>query len=342
MLNDNGIDSKLVHVVDNNFIDREVKAYKPTHVIIEAYWVVPEKFDILQKLHPGVKWIVRDHSKSEFLSNEGMAFGWTLDYLARGVEVAANSTQAFTDMTNLAIAAGYDPELVTYLPNYYPLVWENVDSQPECFTPGWDFSSIPAFLEKLFGKSNNEYPEATILPRAVVDIGCFGAIRPLKNTLNQALAAVLFAQRHNLRLRFHINGNRIEGNGSPIKKNIFELFDRLKYRGYELVDHAWLDHEKFLELTSTMDIVSQVAFSETFNIVGADAVAMGVPVIGSDEIPWLPIAQCADPNNVEEIAEKYAEALDFDTDLQWDCLHHYSKLSEELWVDRFGQHLICD
>ena len=49
MLIDEGVESKLVVVIDNNDIDREVTSYKPTHVIIEALWVVPEKFDILQK-----------------------------------------------------------------------------------------------------------------------------------------------------------------------------------------------------------------------------------------------------------------------------------------------------
>src|SRR6516165_3286534 len=59
MLNDNDIEAKMVDVIDNNCIDREVTKFKPTHVIIEAFWVVPEKFDILRPLHPKVKWIVR-------------------------------------------------------------------------------------------------------------------------------------------------------------------------------------------------------------------------------------------------------------------------------------------
>lgn len=83
MLNRAGIESKLETAVDNNCIDRMVKAYKPTHVVIEAYWVVPEKFDILQKLHPKVKWIIRNHSEMPFLSNEGSAIGWTLEYVKR-------------------------------------------------------------------------------------------------------------------------------------------------------------------------------------------------------------------------------------------------------------------
>ena len=55
MLVANGIESKIVEVQDNNDIDREVHSYKPTHVIIEALWVVPSKFEVLTKLHPDVE-----------------------------------------------------------------------------------------------------------------------------------------------------------------------------------------------------------------------------------------------------------------------------------------------
>ena len=67
MLQANGVERKLVVVADNNCIDREVTQYKPTHVIIEALWVVPQKFTVLQKLHPNVKWIIRVHSEIPFI-----------------------------------------------------------------------------------------------------------------------------------------------------------------------------------------------------------------------------------------------------------------------------------
>ena len=41
------IDFNVVVVNDNNDIEREVVTHKPTHVIIEALWVVPSKFEIL-------------------------------------------------------------------------------------------------------------------------------------------------------------------------------------------------------------------------------------------------------------------------------------------------------
>ena len=43
-----GIDAEIIEVIDNNCIDKEVTRYKPDVVVIEALWVVPEKFDILR------------------------------------------------------------------------------------------------------------------------------------------------------------------------------------------------------------------------------------------------------------------------------------------------------
>ena len=81
MLRNSGVHSNLYVVEDNNRIDALVSAYKPTYVIIEALWVVPSKFAILQKLHPDVKWIIRLHSEMPFMAGEGMAMDWLGDYL---------------------------------------------------------------------------------------------------------------------------------------------------------------------------------------------------------------------------------------------------------------------
>ena len=75
MLLKNNIDSNMVIVDDYNQIDREVHAAQPTHVIIEALWVIPFKFSALQKLHPHVKWIIRLHSNTPFLAGEGNVHG---------------------------------------------------------------------------------------------------------------------------------------------------------------------------------------------------------------------------------------------------------------------------
>jgi hypothetical protein len=92
-------DCRFVQVTDNNDIDREVTEYKPTHVIIEALWVIPEKFHVLRKLHPSVTWIARVHSELPFLANEGVAIDWMCNYVQHDkVIVSGNSTHAAHDL----------------------------------------------------------------------------------------------------------------------------------------------------------------------------------------------------------------------------------------------------
>jgi hypothetical protein len=274
MLVRSGVQSKLVVVTDNNDIDREVHQYQPTHVIIEALWVVPEKFSVLRKLHPNVRWIVRLHSNLPFLANEGIAMDWISRYVEQdSVYVAVNSLSLLADLK--ALQWPEDARKIIYLPNYYP-----------------------DFYTRSVGKKKRE---------RVIDIGCFGAIRPLKNHLQQAVAAIRFADSMQARLRFHINAARVEQKGESVVRNLDALFFNA---GHELVKHDWLEHDAFLDLISSMDLCMQVSFSETFNIVAADSVRCGIPTIVSKEIPWAR-AGLADPTDTDCIIKALKWAWKF-------------------------------
>jgi len=237
-------ESKLVEVVDNNQIDKEVSIYRPDIVIIEALWVVPEKFDVLTQLHPDVKWVVRLHSETAFLANEGVAMEWLKKYDTKpNVFISSNSKyliSAFKDVLKSE---------VSYTPNYYP-------------------------TDSIFGYKSIKNKNKLI-------VGCFGAIRPLKNQFTQAIAAIKYAENENLILEFHMNAARVEQNGQNPLKNIKALFERTRHK---LVLHDWLSHDDFLRLVSKMDIGLQVSLTETYNIVTADFIRMGVPIVTSDEM----------------------------------------------------------
>ena len=268
MLNSMGVESKMVDVADNNSIDKEVHNYRPTHVIIEAFWVVPEKFKVLKKLHPRVKWIVRDHSDFPFMETEGMAIEWMFEYLKYGVTIGANKYETAKELERIL------GKPVAYLPNYYPVTRRT--------------SSMP---------SN----------RGEIHIGCFGAIRPLKNQLLQAIAAIRFAETHGKRLKFYINIGRVEACGDRILKNIRALFRNTKH---ELIELPWLKHHEFIHLLeSTIDLSMQVSFSETFNIVSADAVNLDIPIVVSSEVFWAAPGSMTNPNDVEAIVKTMAEVM---------------------------------
>jgi glycosyltransferase involved in cell wall biosynthesis len=302
-----GISAQIVEVEDNNAIDAQVTLLHPTHCIIEAFWVVPEKFDVLRRLHPEVQWIVRNHSEIPFLANEGMAMEWISGYLARGIEVMCNSPRTLVALRALAGAMGFSERLISYGPNFYPLGNEGVR------------------------------PRGQIVD-GEVHVGCFGAIRPLKNHLTQAAGAVIFATAARLRLRFHINATRIEGNGEPILKNLRALFAQTSR--HELVEHPWVTHEEFLTLLTRMDIVTQVSFSETFNIISADAVASGVPVIASAEVPWLGKYAHAYPVDTRSIERALWTLWNGDARTRLVAQHRdlaaYSVTTKAVWARRFG------
>ena len=312
MLQEHGIEAKLVEVVDNNCIDREVYEYKPTHVIIEAFWVVPEKFHELHKLHPKVKWIIRNHSELPFLANEGQAIHWSLQYLKyKNVFLAPNSKRAYED-TKKMVAASISPLAseyrVLYLPNYY---------------------QIKGSVKKLSPV------------RDTVNVGCFGAVRPLKNHLIQAVAAIDFARSENKKLRFHINVSRIEDSGNNSLKSLRGLFANLDSERFELVEHNWLNHEDFLKLVRTMDIGLQTSFSETFNIVAADFVSQGIPIVVSKEISWIPEefhCRHTDSKDIVRVMKRTLFGFRFWWKAYWslNALKRYNRESKHIWIRTFS------
>lgn len=311
MLKEAGVPTSLVYVDDNNGIHKQIVLFKADIVILEAFWVVPQKFDELLKVVPKVKFIVRNHSETPFLSNEGMAFGWIMDYLKKpNVWLACNSSRMLEDTRFLAqaqtpsLSRAHIDRKVVPLPNYYP-------------------TDKATYLKP---SHNSE----------VIDIGCFGAIRPLKNHMIQALAALKYATKIGKKLRFHVNSGRVEMTGSPILKNMRQLF--AAFPQHQLVNHGWLDHADFKRLAQTMDVALQVSLSETFNIVAADTVTLGVPTITSPEVRWASVCFHANPTDSDDIVRAIEKAIHakhlfpgFNPSLKG--LKRYNRVSVTEWME---------
>lgn len=277
-----GIPTTLEICVDGNDIDRKIHKHKPTHCFLEAIWVTPKKLHELATLHKHIKFIVRIHSKIPFLGNEGSAIGWIKEYVKIGqnVSVAFNNKHTSVDFKRIGVPN-------SYLPNLYTL-----RSKVDLGSFGYLVAKVKDFL--------------MCKTRKTINVGCFGAIRPLKNQLLQAVAAVEYAERHGLELIFHINGTRVEQKGEAVLKNIRALFENTKHT---LVEHPWMSHEDFIKVVKKMDLGLQLSFTESFNIVTADFVASGIPVIVGSDIEWTnPISKC-NPNNTDRLLQKIEYAL---------------------------------
>ena len=263
------IDSELIIVLDNNEIDKWVTKFRPDVVIIEAIWVTPSKFPVLIALHPRVIWVVRNHSALPFLAHQGNSVKWLLQYALIGnVLNGHNDQQTRLAFDDLTGVSG------VYLPNYYP--------------------------------TKNALAKRRYKDRPTINIGCFGAIRQLKNQLIQGVAAIRYANHHGKNLIFHINTTRVEG-GTSVINNLRETFDN--FPQHELREHPWLDRVDFLPLMRNMDLHMQVSMSETFNMVTADAVVSGVPVVVSKSIPWVRPEFRASTTNCTDIINRMHQAL---------------------------------
>ena len=281
-LNENDFDAKITPVVDSNQIDRVVSEFNPDVVIIEAIWVPPAKFKELFQIprHKNRRWIVRLHSKAPFLANEGIATRWIKQYTSikdLKIEIAPNTTEL--------------TEQLTY-----------------CF-PSGKFIFLPNIY-----KAKPFTPEKHLKSEDFVDIGSFGAIRPMKNTYQQAMAAIEFVEQIGKTLRFHINGTRIEQSGDNVLRNIQALFEHSEH---ELIEHKWYKHGEFLEAASKMDIGMQVSFSESFNIVTADFVTAKVPIVASDDISWMPCIMKVSPTSHKGIVRKLKLAYKYRGFITW-------------------------
>lgn len=291
-----GIEAEIIEVDDNNDIDREVTRFRPTIVVIEALWVIPSKFPVLAKLHPAIQWYVHLHSDMPFLAMERVAMDWIAQYARLGIGLITNSEPAYD-----SLRAVVSKEDIVYLPNVYT---------------GAPRSPVP--------DRSREHD---------VNIGCFGAIRPLKNQLRQALVALSFAQRYGKRLRFHINASRSETGGEVVLENIVELFN--SFPGHELVECPWMEPAEFLDYLSQIDIGMQVSLTETFNVVCADYVTAGVPVVCSPEVRWISSFSQAPCDEAEQILDRMRRVYGSGLLTRWNqrLLRQFSEVAQSCWYN---------
>ena len=245
---------KVVQVIDGNYIDKEIFEFKPDVVIIEALWVTGEKMKELIEIkrYKDIKWIVRIHSDIGFLSAETLALKYINDYISLKKNNLFLSCNYYEFNKHLSNVLCYE---FIYLPNIIDLNFHNKQKESECDH---------------------------------IDIGCFGSLRILKNQCYQAICSMEASNKIGKKLKFHIsvdvNLDKSEIK-NPVLKNLEELF---KDSHHELVKHYWMEQEEFHHLIKKMDLGLQLSYTESFNIVSADFVNKGVPIIVSKSIRWMP------------------------------------------------------
>jgi glycosyltransferase involved in cell wall biosynthesis len=268
----NGIHAVVFPVKNNidlvNSIDeynRENPSRKLTHVIISAPWLSKLDMTSLIEHYKDIQFVIESHSNVGFLQADPWGVkrlreAWELSKTHKNIRVAGNSKR-FVEWARLV----YDKNTVL-LPNLYPL------------------------YPMEYHKRKQGDP---------LRIGVLGAIRPLKNFMSAAAAAIAIGKilDESVELRMSVGG---EGDGGSVTNAIKAMVADVP--NFTLVDQGWQPWEKFIEEIRKMDLLVSPSFTESFLMIVADGILVGVPSVVSSAVVWAPKSWKADSDDALDIA----------------------------------------
>lgn len=272
-LREHGIDCTVfpvrhnVDVVDAIHKHNDTHKKKLTHVIISAPWLSLHDLKSLLTHFSNIQFVVLSHSNVGFLQADPCGVELLRKYaeLAKtypNIKVGGNSTR-FVNWFRIA----YNEDCVC-LPNLYT-VNENVKSKV------WNGASS-------------------------IKIGAFGALRPEKNFMTGAAAALAIHSMIDLPVELHMTTGG-ESQKSTTLNAIRQMTKDVE--GFTLIEHPWETWDKFIKLIETMNLLIQVSYTESFNMITADGISVGVPSVVSPVISWAPNAWKADADDVIAVAD---------------------------------------
>jgi hypothetical protein len=131
-------------------------------------------------------------------------------------------------------------------------------------------------------------------------IGVFGAVRPLKNLMSSAAAALEISRNLRVPLELWISGGRAEGGGETVLAAVKQMLAGLP--NVSLMLNGWQSWPNFRKTVGHMHLLLQPSYTESFNMVTADGCAEGVASVVSEAIDWAPADWKADVDDVLDIA----------------------------------------
>jgi hypothetical protein len=289
----------VVHAIDEY---NQTHEHRLTHVVISAPWISVYDMKNLINHFPEIQFVVLSHSNVGFLQADPC-----------GVELYRHYAKLAEHHKNFRVGgncrkftdwfeAAYRHKCVC-LPNIYTT--ERVRSKV------WDGVSP-------------------------IKIGAFGAIRPEKNFMTAAAGALAIHSALGIPMELHMSTGG-DGCKSTTLPAIKEMTENIP--GFKLIRHDWDNWDKFIQLITEMDLLIQVSYTESFNMVTADGVSVGVPTVVSPVIFWAPESWMADADDALQVAATGIKLLTSDQKyLGADALCENNEKSLKCWFNFLSQH----
>ena len=187
------------------------------------------------------------------------------------------------------------------------------------------------YLPNVYGEFK---PDINILEvKDKLKIICAGALRPFKNHVTQAIASIKYANELNIPLEFTINyrgGMWDSGAVLPVLRDIFSCNPK-----HKLIAIPQVAQSKFVKNLENYHMGLQLSLSESFNMVSADYVNAGIPMVVSDEVRWACRQTQASAHDVEDIVSKMKTAhLYIDENKR--LLKNFSDNAKKMWNEYFS------
>jgi glycosyltransferase involved in cell wall biosynthesis len=132
-----------------------------------------------------------------------------------------------------------------------------------------------------------------------------------KNLITQAMAAVILHGWLDNGIVVHFMSNCDEGEHRP-------LLNLLRSHGIEAHYQTWAPWSAYMDwMAMTIDLSFCCSLTESFGLIACESMLMGIPVVGSHAIEFLPEAWKANPQNPVEIASM--------------AMHHLNNYSSSSW-----------
>jgi hypothetical protein len=298
-LNNRGYDVKVIAAKHNIDVVEAIREHKFTHVIISAPWLSALDVDTMVRHFKHVKFAILSHSNIGFLQADPAALRSFRQYILISKEV-----------NNLSIGGN-------------SFIFANWLSEV--------YGSSRLILPNLYELEEKHYHHHD---DGIIRIGSFGAIRPQKNAMTSAAAAMLLAHKTRLPVEFHVSTGREDGGGGTILNAIRQMIAQVP--GIELIERQWSNWREFKRIIRSMSVLFQMSYTESFNMVTADGVDEGVPSVTSDAIVWVPDswkARADDVYSVVGVAEKLLVSRERELHEGYKALHEHNKHGFRFWQE---------
>ena len=274
VLKEAGINVSVFPVRHNVDLVNAIDKYKEehgeplTHVIISAPWLSIHDLKALLTNFSYIHFVVLSHSNVGFLQAD-----------FEGVRLLRQYIRLRNEYPNLSVG-GNSERFVEWLRE--------------------TFHGDAVLLPNLYPLHRKQMKPVPVVGDAqrTIKIGAFGAVRPQKNFMTAAAAAVSIQRHLRVPVEFHMStGGEEDGNFTSLA-----IEQMLEESDVTLIRHPWRYWDDFIEVVGSMDLLIQVSYTESFNMITADGINAGVPSVVSPAISWAPFLWTADPDNAKEVA----------------------------------------